>query len=488
MVYGGSANAVTIINPTCRWNGSPSYGEKPSVVGLWDGINSSGIDGPFHGNSLAGEPQGSVIIGGDVSYNSRYGYDFFRWWQGSVIGGYAEVNLVSDARFVNVFGSFISGLMLQQAPVFAVPDVDPAAPSRALLTYPNSIWINGRDFGCGQPSLENPNQWARVTAALRFFGSNGLMDLANTQEGGIRVSRQNTHPSLSFDFGSVPVYADSMSLGDGSAVASGGFPIVSRSGNPEGSQLMAMVGASQFTEFFVANSGGANSAATALKIPKNTTTSRSINAAGTVNASGADYAEYMHKEDGCGEISKGSICGVTSAGLLTDQFDKAVSFVVKSTDPAYVGGDNWGGLEQPIRYPDYDAWHAKLGELYSLRPVLFDGETEDQFSLRLSEWVSSCDELKRSQPEKHDSEEWLSWCAELELLRQRVDRIAFCGQVPCNVIGAKPGDYIIPVRNDDGSICGISVSNPSYEQYLSSVGSVWKVMDDGRAWIAIKVV
>lgn len=488
LVFGGSANAVTVINPVSRWNGAPSYNVPPTVAGAgWDGINMSGVSGEFPGNGLTGEPQGSVIIGGNVSYNSRYGYNFFRWWQGIVVGGYAEANLVGDGNFVNMFGSTVSNLMLQQPPTFAIPDVDPLATSRSLLTYPNSIWINGRDFGCGQSAPVTASHWARITAALRFFGSSGTMHIDSTAAGGIAVARQNTSANLKWDFGTVPTYSASMSLGDGAVSPVAGIPTISRSGNTEAATLLSMVGTNHYTEFFVANSGGANAAATALRIAKNSGTSRSINAAGTVNASGADYAEYMHKDDSCGEIPKGAICGVTADGLLTDQFDMAISFVVKSTDPAYVGGDTWGAIEEPIRHPEYEAWLAKCEAVNSDKPILREEEIEQEYATRLNEWSALWEALMGSEPEKRDSDEWMDWVADLETRRQRVDRIAFCGQVPCNVVGATPGDYIVPVRNNDGSIGGIAIKDPSFEQYRRAVGTVWKLMGNGLAWIAVKI-
>jgi hypothetical protein len=169
---------------------------------------------------------------------------------------------------------------------------------------------------------------------------------------------------------------------------------------------------------------GYNAAQTVGQIAKNTTTSRSLNAAGTVNASGADYAEYMTK---AGEftISKGDICGIDATGKLTNLFANAVSFVVKSTDPSYVGGDSWGaGFENDP-----------------------DG---------------------------------------LEIARQQVDRIAFAGQVPVNVIGATSGQYIVPIY-DNGLIKGKAVSNPTFEQYQQAVGKVIAVEADGRARIIVKV-
>jgi hypothetical protein len=167
---------------------------------------------------------------------------------------------------------------------------------------------------------------------------------------------------------------------------------------------------------------GASSAATMMRMNKDSGSTRSLNAAGTLNASGADYAEYMIKaiDD---IIAKGDVVGVNSNGLLTNVFIDSISFAVKSSDPSFVGNDTWGA----------------------------DLEIEA-----------------------------------LEAARIKVDRIAFSGQVPCNVYDANVGDYIIPI-DDNGKIKGQAITNPTFEQYQLSVGKVWKIMEDGRAWIAVKI-
>ncbi len=170
------------------------------------------------------------------------------------------------------------------------------------------------------------------------------------------------------------------------------------------------------------DSEGFNTAGTTIFVGKNGTTNRSINAGGTINASGADYAEYMNKaidED----IAKGDIVGINSNGELTNIFNNSISFAVKSTNPSYVGGDTWG--------------------------VNLEGDA-------------------------------------LQKARLKVDRIAFSGQVPCNIYDANVGDYIIPINNN-GKISAQAVSNPTFNEYKISVGKVWKIMEDGRAWIAVKI-
>lgn len=161
---------------------------------------------------------------------------------------------------------------------------------------------------------------------------------------------------------------------------------------------------------------GYNLLGAALFVGKNSSSSRSINAGGTINASGADYAEYMMKRDDCGVVPKGAIVGLDKDGLLTDKFDDAFSFVVKSTNPSLVGNDSWA--------------------------------LEDQ---------------------------------------DKVDRVAFSGQVPVNITAGKPGDFIVPQRNADGTIGGIPVTDPGLTQYVLSVGRIKNFGEDGRANIIVKV-
>jgi len=201
------------------------------------------------------------------------------------------------------------------------------------------------------------------------------------------------------------------------------------------------------TAIFYASSGDSgNSAGTNLRLSRNSSTNRSINAGGTVNASGADYAEYMTKSVN-DTINKGDIVGVDINGKLTNIFADSISFVIKSTDPSYVGGDVWGNEE-----------------VIGKKPFKTTDQTEEEFTI-----VNEVFEAK------------------LEEARAKVDRISFSGQVPCNVLGANVGDYIIPIQTEDGKITGQAVTSPSFEQYQISVGKVWKIMEDGRAWIAVKI-
>lgn len=219
-----------------------------------------------------------------------------------------------------------------------------------------------------------------------------------------------------------------------------------------------------------------------LYVGSMTSTSRSINAGGTVNASGSDYAEYMRKADGCGVIAKGQIVGITASAELTDKFDDAVAFAIKSTDPSMVGGDTWG---KDVVYPELSVSAPQKQPApmrkYGQSDADFNAEVvaiEEEYNSELAAYNSKVADYEQALAE---------YMATIESIRERYDRIAFSGQVPCNAVGGKPGDYVVPTRNADGSISCKLVSSPSFDEYRIAVGQVWKVMDDGRAWVSVKI-
>ncbi|HAW78164.1 MAG TPA: hypothetical protein DCW74_20800, partial [Alteromonas australica] len=216
--------------------------------------------------------------------------------------------------------------------------------------------------------------------------------------------------------------------------------------------------------FFSAASGGRNSAATAMAVEKNGTTLRSINAAGTINASGSDYAEYMEKKSTAFEIAAGDICGVNENGKLTNKFTEAHSFVVKSTDPSYVGGDIWGSEDILGKKPEL----TKQGYV---NPEEQAPETDEEYEARKTKYETDLAAFEEA----------------LNAERIKYDRIAFSGQVPVNITGAKVGDYIVPKEKTGDLITAEAVTEPTFEQYQMAVGKVWKILEDGRAFISVKI-
>lgn len=97
---GAGANSVTLINYRGFWNGAPSFGVAPSVAGDYDGLYVTGVTPPYS----AYTPENLSIVGGDCSYNSRYGWNFNNLTASVCNPGYCEGNLVNQARFGNING------------------------------------------------------------------------------------------------------------------------------------------------------------------------------------------------------------------------------------------------------------------------------------------------------------------------------------------------------------------------------------------------
>jgi hypothetical protein len=132
------------------------------------------------------------------------------------------------------------------------------------------------------------------------------------------------------------------------------FDTAYRRGTTGGASAYQMVDGAH--TFSVAGSGSAGSSisfkqavvinsAGIVSVAKDAISGRSISAAGTINANGADYAEYMRKSPTCGRLAPGQVTGIDANGLLTEKWAEAVSFIVKSTDPAYVGGNDFDESE-----------------------------------------------------------------------------------------------------------------------------------------------
>jgi len=298
----------------------------------------------------------------------------------------------------------------------------------------------------------------------------------------------------------------------------------------QGSELVAIFSnqPTPSARFFGGASFGASAAETVLTLASNSATGRSLNAGGTINTSGADYAEYMTKAEGCGPIAKGDICGVDRDGKLTKTWAEAVRFVVKSSDPNLVGGDSWGqsvGTKPtpPVPLaPEPIAPHPPA-EFTAQEPVREEEESESDFAVRHYQWeqvkATADDALVEYQailstlPARHA--QWVQastahdaatsafeaaltdWEAAFEAARAKVDRIAFCGQVPVNVEPTVLADcvnalddgeavYLVAVANGGEIGCtAIRESAMTLPDYMRRLGAVWRI-ENGRPIIDVQ--
>mgnify|MGYP000271135694 FL=1 len=191
-----------------------------------------------------------------------------------------------------------------------------------------------------------------------------------------------------------------------------------------------------------------SSASCAVAVGK-TSGGRSINAGGTANFGGADYAEYMIKAPGCGLVAKGDVCGIDRNGQITKTWADSIIFKIKSTDPNVVGGDKWAAHlgdrpDEPVQGEASDAAYAKAVAQYEADVAKFD--------------------------------------AALETARQSVDRIAYCGRVPVNFAEpCQPGDYLVAVANGGGiGLKAVAEADITFADYRHRVGRVLSIGEDGR--------
>lgn len=223
--------------------------------------------------------------------------------------------------------------------------------------------------------------------------------------------------------------------------------------------------------------GTGDSAVNAMcNVRKDSTTNRSMNLAGTLNASGADYAEFEKKALDCGDVLAGQVIGFDVNGHITDKWAAIASRCgVKSTDPTIVGGDKWGteealGMQRPVPPPS-----PKLMPILSVGVEFFADQAAQDATL-----------AQFDADMKTHAADLATFAAKIEAARLTVDRIAYAGKCPCNVLGANVGDYIVPAQDGLG-IKGVAIAVPTFDQYRAAVGRVVSLLPDGRCTIALMV-
>jgi len=176
-LVGNGANVCTFINCEGLWNGSPSYGVPPSVAGNYDGFYVARTsDGqPYPGYT----PEALSVIGGDMSYNSRYGWNFNELQQSSAVQpGYAEDNLVQEGRCGDVFNCLIAFANLKGITQGFLNDQ-----TYSPYFYRNAFYIGGKQ-------VHPPNQYRFIANPTQEDESGGTIQ--NAPSPTIFLSRNNT--------------------------------------------------------------------------------------------------------------------------------------------------------------------------------------------------------------------------------------------------------------------------------------------------------
>ena len=429
----------------------------------------------------------NTYIGCLMQANSGYGWHFLsdvnKQIFNTVIGGDSEGNLSGDVLVTNTswYNTFINPGALGTATYQRYATVLDSVNHR--LSPGNEEWLSNGPYG--GPGTANLSEYMALRDASEERVRFGYV-VKNTVTQGL-IPSQFMHDNYGACMASRAVNYGSCRF------AAGTNPDIVGGFNGINSTFWIGPGPDDATGkhvFFQSNvTTGWNGLSAGAYIGKNATTSRSVNAAGTLNASGTDYAEYMFKADASVTIPKGAVCGIDANGQLTTKFVDAISFVVKSTNPSYVGGDSWASesiVGKPPSPPvPPQAFAKELREATADNPHsqdeldAFRREREEFDANEAARYETELRQFKATQA---------AFADKVEAERTKVDRVAFSGQVPVNVTGCQVGDYIVP-QADGVGIKGVAVSEASitFAQYRVAVGRVISIGADGRPNIIVKV-
>lgn len=437
--------------------------------------------------------------------------------------------------------------------------------TKVAITEGGAMWIIGKQLNAEPGSGQNYEVVNRIGGGFDFY-------VDNATKYGARMNVDShswyTNGVEKLELGGTGALAlDSVGAAGGDAVLS-----------------LYQTGYGNTGVFYQCGTGSPNAASTALKL-WSAASGRSINASGTINASGADAAEYR-KNNGL-VIAKGQIVGYKHDGTLTLTWSQATMARVKSTDPHIVGGDNWGTEDKvgkrpeepkftppqytgrakpeglapepqapaPLRVVTAGELNATSGRSISTGPINATAEDYAEYEAQgtalweplppedradavaaaiyalalkdynvalrahsdavaaharaLTDWQAAAAQHAQDMAEweehqsQHDAAMWAAqqefddvtmpqYLADkaafedrLEAARQQVDRIAYCGIVPCNVTGATPGHYIVAAEGPNDTITGLSVIRPTEDQWPWVVGRCLRVLPDGRSEIDV---
>ena len=355
----------------------------------------------------------------------------------------AETNAFTDAQFTKLAGIETGADVTDSTNVVAAIAGQAIAPGE--VNSSGNVTIAGGSFSA--PSSGEGLVYSNSTDGVVISGSGSSTDwvLANSSGSSVLYNPAGTQDV--FFAGKIGV---------------GVVPTASINATVRGSSTNTIFEAQNVGGFAMLRTGQANfvmsttwnSANSALFVGSDGTTSRSINAAGTINASGADYAEYELKADIDATVNKGDVIGFDIDGKVTTSFSDSISFAVKSTDPSLVGGDAWAVTPRPENIEPQD-------------------DTEEE----------------KTRVDTLNAENLAEWEIQHEVERATVDRIAYCGKVPVNgAPSCNVGDHLIAVAGTDDAITLVAKPrHESFEDSDNSIGRVKSFGEDGRPVIIVKM-
>ena len=209
----------------------------------------------------------------------------------------------------------------------------------------NNLVVNSS--GSGVATLyANANGAAAIAMSANFSGSTNASGVPTAALG---LGTANNYPIVFTQNAAERMRIDTsgnLLAGTTTAYVGGAHTFQKNVTNDAGNPVLAINGnAGQAVgQFYAVSGSGASASGSAIIFNKHVTTGRSGGFAGTLNASGADYAEYRQLIPALyGAVAKGVLLGYDANGLMTNLFANVVGRVLpKSTSPSYVGKRHLG--------------------------------------------------------------------------------------------------------------------------------------------------
>lgn len=195
---GTGANSFQLVNVVAAFNGAPSFGIAPSALGEFDGLfiskfgdgNPGGMYPPF-------TPEGVRVVGGDFSYNARYGVNIDDVMNANIQTDYSEGNFNDNQVRVGEFArtSLINFAMGKPADI-NVTDVNDFS-----TVNPNQINIGAICYGTGHKDAAGifTSQTARRTRNYLSLGGNCKISTSYNTAGHLYFKGEGWEPQIVFE-------------------------------------------------------------------------------------------------------------------------------------------------------------------------------------------------------------------------------------------------------------------------------------------------
>ena len=171
IMVGTGTNTVTFINCDSKYSGAPSYLTAPSVAGNYDGFQVEYLNAANPSSAFFSRvPEGIKVIGGDCSYNSRYGWNFLGMQAGVIMTSYAEGNLNASPSQVNLSSGITNSFFVLDGIADRRAGVNFAMIGSGADLGSNTVFVGGRDCGGGQSNTAASCVHMNNALGTTYFG------------------------------------------------------------------------------------------------------------------------------------------------------------------------------------------------------------------------------------------------------------------------------------------------------------------------------